>query len=134
MKTAAKKQMYARIHNHGMQLLVIFPNATEQDPVKLCKRLRMWEGKAARLTLDECNTGADHFAELSTILTSVKKLLFGNDPTQQPAELYKAVFINGDPRGYALKISDKYTRGNNLAIYQDWGGNGILAPDFFSNN
>jgi len=42
-------------------------------------------------------------------------------------ELYKAVFINGDPRGYALKIKDEFVRENNLTIYQDWGGYGILA-------
>jgi hypothetical protein len=134
MTTTQKSLMYSRIHNHGMNLLTIFPNATEQDPVKLCKRLRMWENKAARLTLDESNTGANHYPALCKILTNFKKLLFGSDPTQQPAELYKAVFINGDPRGYALKINDRYMKVNNLSLHSDWGGYGILAPDFTPNN
>jgi len=38
------------------------------------------------------------------------------------------VFFNSDPRGYALKIKDDYTR--DITIYRDWGGYGILAPDF----
>jgi len=40
------------------------------------------------------------------------------------------VFINGDPRGYALKINDKYVRENQLRIYSDMGGYGIIAPEF----
>jgi len=34
-------------------------------------------------------------------------------------------FINGDPRGYALKIE-----GESTISYTDWGGYHILAPDF----
>lgn len=34
-------------------------------------------------------------------------------------------FINGDPRGYALKIA-----GDSPISYTDWGGYHILAPDF----
>ena len=39
------------------------------------------------------------------------------------------VFLNGDPRGYALKIRDEYVRAHDLAIHRDWGGYGILAPE-----
>ena len=41
---------------------------------------------------------------------------------------------NGDARGYALKIPDNYMRENNIRLFTDWGGNGILAPDFTPNN
>lgn len=37
---------------------------------------------------------------------------------------------NGDARGYALKIEDNYMRENNIVLFQDWGGYGIIAPDF----
>ena len=40
------------------------------------------------------------------------------------------VFVNGDPRGYALKIDDSYVKKFNLKIERDWGGYGIIAPDF----
>jgi hypothetical protein len=39
------------------------------------------------------------------------------------------VFVNGDPRGYALKIQDEYVSENSLDIHRDMGGYGILAPD-----
>ena len=46
----------------------------------------------------------------------------------------KKVFINGDPRGYALKIDDKYQdRLHKVGIHRDWGGYGIIAPDFSEN-
>ena len=46
---------------------------------------------------------------------------------------YEKIFFNGDPRGYALKLSTQYTRyirSCNINIHQDWGGYGIIAPDF----
>ena len=38
------------------------------------------------------------------------------------------IFINGDPRGYALKIREN--KAQEIGIYQDFGGYGILAPEF----
>lgn len=41
------------------------------------------------------------------------------------------VFVNGDPRGYTLKIDDKYKdKMHKAGVYRDWGGYGIIAPDF----
>lgn len=40
------------------------------------------------------------------------------------------VFLNRDPRGYSLKIPDEYVSEHELDIHRDWGGYGILAPDF----
>jgi len=45
----------------------------------------------------------------------------------------KTIFLNGDPRGYSLKISSeeaKELRDKGINIYTDWGGYGILCPDF----
>ena len=42
----------------------------------------------------------------------------------------KVLFLNGDARGYALKIDDEYLKNNNFNIHRDWGGYGIIAPDF----
>lgn len=44
-----------RIRKHGLQLLAIFPNAKEADPVKLCKKLRRLELKANQAAVDLCN-------------------------------------------------------------------------------
>lgn len=116
------KRMYEQIENHGNNLLAIFPNAKEQDPVKLSKKLLRLENKAHILTTDECNTGESHYAELCKILTSVRNLL--------QHEFTGEIFVNGDARGYALKIKDDYIRENNVKIQTDWGGYGILAPEF----
>ena len=43
------------------------------------------------------------------------------------------IFFNGDPRGYALKLTSRYTRylrSCNINIHSDLGGYGIIAPDF----
>lgn len=41
--------------------------------------------------------------------------------------------FNGDPRGYSLKIkteANNLPNGERVISYTDWGGYGILAPDF----
>jgi len=39
--------------------------------------------------------------------------------------------INFDPRGYALKIDNEWMKANqNIDFFRDWGGYGIIAPDF----
>lgn len=114
------------IVKHGENLNAIFN--TGLDPVQLCKKLRMFEGKAHRLCVHECNTGEDMDVQLSKILTAVKKVLFPKSFDSNP-ELFKAVFINGDPRGYALKIKSEYVEKHSLKIDTDWGGYGLIAPE-----
>ena len=54
----------------------------------------------------------------------VKKVneILGNGPR---------VFINQDPRGYALKIRTEDAK--SLDIHKDWGGYGIICPEFNGN-
>lgn len=47
-----------------------------------------------------------------------------------PHAVAKEILLNGDPRGYFLKLNDEYVRKNKIAIETDWGGYGILAPKF----
>lgn len=161
-----------RIAKHGQQLLAIFPNATERDPVTLCKKLRRLQSQAERHTLELCNGDepGDHGEEWSdrhnnalfTILNQVNVLL-GNVNEYQPKTGAKCsckrgvqrdncptcegtghvidfrairnrkplvpVFINRDPRGYALKIDDGWMREHNAELHRDWGGYGIIAPE-----
>ena len=131
MTDAQKITMYQQIEQHGNNLNAIFN--TGLDSVLLCKKLHSWEKKAHKLCEHECNTGEDMDIQLSAILTKVKKILFP-DTFNADSELYKAVFINGDPRGYALKIKSEYVKDNKLSIEQDWGGYGIIAPDFTPTN
>lgn len=84
--------------------------------------LKRMEKTANKLTTELCNgTTKEREAyiekKLDKILTEVNRLL-----------TVKTAFINRDPRGYALKI--KAEEAKKLAMYQDWGGYGILAPEF----
>ena len=120
-----KDKMYQRIKQHGEDLNAIFNTGIE--PVALCKKLRRLETKAHRLATDYCNgeNGVDSITvdnKSVPILKAVSRILKNNNSFP--------VSINYDARGYALKISDLYMSKYNLKLYQDWGGYGILAPDF----
>ena len=116
MKKEQKEQMYKNIYNHGSNLNTIFK--TDHDNITLCKKLFRIERKAHKLSTNYCNGVID--CDKWKIETD-KILNLKTDFN---------IFVNGDCRGYALKIFDDYIRKNNIKIYQDWGGYGILAPDF----
>lgn len=123
MKHTKAQRMYDRIRKHGADLNCIF--GLDEDPVALCKRLRRLENKAHRLAEDYCNGLLESPAyelQAGQLLAKVDQLLH-YESAGVP------VILNGDPRGYALKIDDAYVREHNLDIYRDWGGYGILAPD-----
>jgi hypothetical protein len=124
MKKQDRETMYDRIRKHGENLNKIFN--TGIDPVVLCKKLRRIELKAHKLSEDYCNgyiTGSTWEVETDKIKKQLDTILHnrGKDIS---------VSVNGDPRGYSLKISDDYIRDNNVSIYRDMGGYGIIAPDF----
>jgi hypothetical protein len=152
------------IERHGMQLLAIFPDATERDPVKLCKKLRRLEAEAHAIAERLCNgpefgTPEEVDARCDAILRRVRAMLCTNQPktgakcgckrgqerdncpscegTGQVIDFARIrrrksvpIFINRDPRGYALKIDDAWMRETNAALHTDWGGYGIIAPEF----
>ena len=140
----AKQRMYQRIEKHGENLKSIF-NLESADPIKLSKQLHGLEVKANRAATCLCNTNTldrlaltryeeqrgnvkqateeDQDAFFDSILNKVDKIL--NFRAQGIP-----VFINHDPRGYALKIKGEYVLENSLDIYRDWGGCGILSPEF----
>ena len=128
-----KERMYQRIRKHGEDLKRIFNLKDDVDPVKLCKKLRTIEKKIDRINEKECNTGELQSVEKTRLLCKAKALLFPNTESLLKGNfdtgLYNAVFANGDPRGYALKIDSDYIRKNDVYIHRDLGGNGIVAPD-----
>jgi len=110
-----------QIRTHGAQLCEIF--GLNDDPIKLCKRLRRIENKAHRLATQGCNGELEDGAldrEEDKILKGATKILGNRVP----------IFFNRDPRGYALKIEERYVFENRLDIYRDMGGYGIIAPEF----
>lgn len=138
-----KDRMYQAIEKHGAELNTIFN--TGIDNISLCKKLLRLENKAHHATTCLCNTNTldimglnrytgydvkqateeEQDAFFDKIRVSLVKIL--------GKEAEKAIFINFDARGYALKIKPDYlaTLGDKgKALYKDWGSNGIIAPDF----
>lgn len=123
------------IKRHGETLLAAFPNATEKDPVALCKKLRRIETATHRVMVDYCNGTCDasdaHAAKVKALDRAGKLLAVTFDGQHYP------IHINQDPRGYALKVDDEWTSKFNdkryqaklPALHRDMGGYGILAPD-----
>ena len=123
MKKSDRLEMHNNIQKHGKNLNTIFN--TDLDPVILCKKLFRLERKAHNLSLDWCNGKISiEFWEIETdkILNRVVNILGGGWFTKL------GIFVNGDARGYALKIDDRIAE--KMDIYKDWGGYGIIAPDF----
>jgi len=125
MNTRQHKQdrMYQRIHEHGMNLKAAF--GIDGDPLEICRKLHRIELKVHRLAEDYCNG----------LIDSEKWEIESEKARFRVADIIGEKFlpvirINGDPRGYALKIDDAYIRENAIKIYRDWGGYGILAPEF----
>jgi hypothetical protein len=117
--------MMERVYKHGEHLNEIFH--TDLEPVQLAKKVHRLETIAHRLAEDYCNGLIEsddwHDIKEEKVLRSLDKLL-------RFTEQGIPVIMNGDPRGYALKIDDAYIREHNITIYRDFGGYGILAPEF----
>ena len=117
-----KDKMYQQIDHHGQRLNNLFD--TKIDNVALCKKLLRLENRAYRLAEDYCNGDIDHaqYEKTSDILLEEVALILGTDESN--------IFINGDPRGYAIKFTTQFTNNNVKNMWRDMGGYGIVAPDF----
>lgn len=118
-------RMIDRIIKQGENLNNIFN--TGIDHLTLCKQLHRLEVKGHNITVNYCNGSIEstefEFEKLKdNIMDKVNKILdFKNKKIP--------LFFNSDPRGCCLKIDDKFVRDNNIKIYTDMGGYGIIAPD-----
>jgi len=134
-------EMKKRIEQHGRNLLAIFPNAIEKDPVKLCKKLRRIETAARYGATCYCNgcglmergrgfdfgANENDWEDFSDMQRAKVEKVLNPSP-----ELLNALIINGDARGYALKIGSDFMRvliETGLNLQTDMGGYGIIAPD-----
>lgn len=122
-----KPEILKQVIKHGENLGRIFPAVKGLDPVKLCRQLRKLEREASDNAVKLCNGDITQDAYEITgkkLREKLEKLL-----RFQAAGV--AVFLNGDPRGYALKIDDAWLKANGSpVIHTDMGGYGIIAPEF----
>lgn len=115
-----KAQAYINQIRALESLCTTTPRKNGEDILRLLRRV---ETRMHRISEGHCNGALEESVlekEHAKAYHLVKKTL-----GQEPA----GFFINLDPRGYALKIDNsKVTLPEGL--YRDWGGYGILAPDF----
>lgn len=101
------------------------------------RTLRTLENRAHRNAERYCNgpeyggISSDEYERRQERIEEQVKALFGGT-------LPRGFFINGDPRGYALKINAGNEAGMTYhpeyipaGLHTDWGGYGILAPEEF---
>ena len=129
MKHEQRVRMYEQIRRHGENLLAAFPQAAQKDPIKLCKAVHRLEIKAAALALRYCNGGV-HGLTVDQWEVEVRAIALSLDKILNFRASGVPVWINGDARGYALKIHSEYVAEKNLNIHRDMGGYGIIAPEF----
>lgn len=122
------KAQEAAIRKHGEQLLAIFPNATERDPVKLCRKLRRLEVQGNEFALRLCN-GPEFVSEEAQDAVEERILKAVDSLLQSRAGVGPAIILNRDPRGYALKIPSESMCRHSFRLWSDMGGYGIIAPE-----
>ena len=90
------------------------------------------EKKSAKLAEDACNflsmESREYNLRHKDIIDDLRTIFY-------PKNLPKGLFVNGDPRGYSLKIrtEDNGEYPNRKISYTDWGGYGILVPEEYEN-
>lgn len=120
MKIKAENAIAFVDHLDALQVLQVPMNNKQPTGLELYKKLRRLELKTNRFNENVCNGTTDSLQE-ARFYTGVEKSLvkLGFD--------LEHVFVNGDPRGCALKVREEKVPSGML---KDWGGYGILAPEF----
>jgi hypothetical protein len=122
-----------KMHANSQEIEKGGPYAVENAGADMYEKLRRIEAKAHRYAEMGCNgelTEDQEAKQEEAIRQSVSRV-FGMKRPKKGAEdgagLPAGFFINGDPRGYALKIKELHVR---EGMHKDWGGYGILAPEY----
>jgi|TARA_R110002020_G_scaffold42141_1_gene123796 hypothetical protein len=111
---------------HLENLNAIFPQAIDG----YFEKLQCLEKRACKFNEDHCNGLIDSESDWEKQSQAFKLELNEILRPGSPAILY----VNGDPRGYSLKIEteerQRLFREEKINIWGDWGGYGILCPQF----
>ncbi len=110
---------------HAFALKRIFPATQAWAPMELYKRIHRLEAEAHSWAERCCNEDIPESKQIRKEASLLDRLdaVLGFRAAGIP------VFVNGDPRGHALKIEDAYVKAHGLEIDRDWGGYGILCPE-----
>lgn len=125
-----KDQRAAKLiaHYATCERLAKYLGMEKPDGKKISVALFKLERKAHANTERACNDSSygqtEQMLDRERVYDEVRRALTAIPP---------GFFVNGDPRGYALKIDNETSKGKALIeavkLYTDWGGYGILSPD-----
>lgn len=123
-----RREMQLERHYNALNKLAELCGINNPNGKKLSNTLRRLEFEAHKLSTDYCNgengiTSSEIWEEKTTPIEQKIMTLFNNN--------LKGFFVNGDARGYALKIRDSVMRADykETGLQTDWGGYGLLAPE-----
>jgi hypothetical protein len=126
-----KKEFRAKsllAHYNALETIAVMCGVENPNGKKLSLKLFKLETIAHKITTDYCNgtngVNSDNWSDKVEPILNEVQTLFNNN--------LKGLRANGDARGVALKINDIEYKAyySNTGLQIDWGGNGMLSPDF----
>ena len=123
-----KKENADQFFRHICNIQALAGLFSYHEALMLYKSLHRLEARIDRENTNDCNGTSGLTEDQETARDKRRFLKYKSLLPNVPG-----LFINGDPRGYALKIHVKETqelRDKDINLYTDWGGYGILAPEF----
>lgn len=107
--------------NHHEALAAVF-GVHPGNGLSLWRKLRRIESEASNLSVRYSNgeIDSDKWENAKADILRRVRAISGTLP--------KGFFLNGDPRGYALKLDSEQAR-NFPGLHKDWGGYGCLAAE-----
>lgn len=111
---------------HAAALATLHADPVTADGAAMFRKLRRIECRASRGAVDYCNgvMRAEAWEAFKDKIRASVAQAFGG-------KLPAAFYLNGDPRGYALKLDPE--RGPvPEGLETDWGRYGIIAPPLMS--
>lgn len=116
------------------------PQQSSPDGKKISVALWKIERDAHNAATAQCNGEPycgqpyredEQWEEFKRSMAERVAMVFGRSP--RPEHAPPGFFVNGDARGYALKIDPENQQGAALiaavGLHKDWGGYGILSPE-----
>ena len=118
------RQEKLQAHYKSLEKLAKKCGVKNPDGKKISVKLLKLENRTHKATEQSCN-GEIPEIEFDIIEKNVMfeiDNIFNNN--------LKGFFVNGDPRGYALKIDDEVFKNeySDCGLERDWGGYGLLSP------
>lgn len=130
-----RKAQQLLAHYDRCEVLARWFGVLNPDGREISVALLKLENKARRAATAQCNGEAfegqpfreeKQWDEFKAMIRASVAAIFNS--TVPPG-----FFVNGDPRGYALKINNEVPAGKALIdstkMHTDWGGYGILSPE-----